>query len=337
MCLNYLAKTPAIMLINECCRLIGNHLSPAGKSARLNILIYHRVLAEQDAIFPHESTTATFDAQLSLLKSVFNVLPLAEAVARLKTGMLPERAVCISFDDGYADNVTQALPILQKHGLHATFFIATAYLNGGRMFNDTVIEAVRRSRGNEIDLGQFGLGRCNLSSPKAKREVILSILPKVKYLPLNERESVVAELTRLICDTPLPDDLMMTTKQLKELHASGMGIGGHTSRHSILAKLDDSAVFKEIAEGKEFLEATLKDKISLFAYPNGKPGADYLPEQASIVRKLGFSAALSTQQGSATASSDIFQLPRFTPWHQTPSRFALGILGNMRRSIGLQV
>jgi hypothetical protein len=116
----------------------------AGADAKLSILIYHRVLPVPDPLFPTETTVESFDAQLGLLKSLFNVLPLPEAVARLKAGTLPARAASITFDDGYADNFTRALPILQKHGLHATFFIATAYLDGGRMFNDTVIESIRQ-------------------------------------------------------------------------------------------------------------------------------------------------------------------------------------------------
>lgn len=311
--------------------IAGNWLSPAGRNARLSILIYHRVLAAQDPIFPHEPTAATFDAQISRLKAVFNVLPLAEAVARLKAGTLPARAACITFDDGYADNVTQALPILQKHGLHATFFIATAYLDGGRMFNDTVIEAVRHCREDEIDLDMLGLGRHRLGTPQDKLAAIAGILPKVKYLPMAQREEKVAELARMLGNTPLPDDLMMSASQLKALHAAGMGIGGHTARHPILAGLDRAAAQDEIMEGKAFLEAMLGEKITLFAYPNGKPGTDYLPQQAGLVRELGFEAAVSTRWGSARQADDVFQLPRFTPWHPSPGRYIPALLANLRR------
>jgi peptidoglycan/xylan/chitin deacetylase (PgdA/CDA1 family) len=320
-----------MLFANECYKLIGNYFSPTGKKARLSILIYHRVLAEQDPIFPHEPTAETFNAQISCLKAVFNVLPLSEAIAHLKTGTLPTRAACITFDDGYADNVTRALPILQKHGLHATFFIATEYLNGGRMFNDTVIEAIRRSPLRTLNLDTLGLGNVDIADNEAKVRAIGQILPQVKYLPFDVREQAVARIAALAQSGPLPNGLMMTTEQLEILHAAGLEIGGHTARHPILAKLDANAVRKEIAEGKEFLEQTLNTRLRLFAYPNGKPGTDYLPEQAAIVRELGFDAAVSTYCGSATQSSDVFQLPRFTPWSPKPSRFVPMLLTNLWR------
>jgi peptidoglycan/xylan/chitin deacetylase (PgdA/CDA1 family) len=318
------------MLRNTLYKLVGNRLSPAGPHSRLSVLIYHRVLARQDPIFPHETTAANFDAQIQNLKAVFNVLPLSEALVHLKRGTLPARAACITFDDGYADNVTLALPILQKHDVHATFFIATAFLNGGRMFNDTVIEAIRHCPEDEIDLTELKLGRFDVSSPQARHSAIVNILPKVKYLTLSQRRETVAELARMISRVALPDDLMMTTAQLKALHAAGMGIGAHTASHPILATLSDADAREEIATGKEFLENTLGDKIDLFAYPNGKPGTDYLARQVSIVRELGFEAAVSTQHGWATKSSDFFQLPRYTPWQSNPSRYIPGLLNNLR-------
>lgn len=310
-------------------RFLGNRLSPAGPKAKLSILIFHRVLAEPDPLFPGEATVDTFDAQLTWLKAVFNVLPLSEAVARLKAGSLPARAACITFDDGYADNFTYALPILQKHGLPATFFIATAYLNGGRMFNDTVIEAIRSATLPTLDLSDLDLGRHDIGTTPAKTQAIGRLLPQVKYLPPDQREDTVARIAELAGGNPLPDDLMMTTGQLKRLHAAGMEIGGHTHRHPILAKLDDAEVRAEIAQGKAWLEDTLGERIRLFAYPNGKPGADYLPEQANIVRELGFDAAVSTQPGVSSSSTDPYQLARFTPWDTTPTAYAARLLKNL--------
>src|SRR5665647_2850448 len=78
-----------MMIANLLYRFLGNRLSPAGSNGRLSILIYHRILAGQDPLFPHEATTDTFDAQMSRLKAVFNVLPLSEAIARLKKEHCP--------------------------------------------------------------------------------------------------------------------------------------------------------------------------------------------------------------------------------------------------------
>ena len=314
-------------------RFLASRLSPAGPNARLSILIFHRVLPEPDPLFPSEATVESFDAQMGLLKSLFNVLPLPEAVERLQAGTLPARAAAITFDDGYADNLTLALPILQKHGLHATFFIATSYLNGGRMFNDTVIESIRRSPHAQLDLSDLGLGAHDLGSDAAKAEAIGKILPQVKYLPLDTRETTVAEITARTGVDHLPDDLMMTIAQLKQLHAAGMEIGGHTHRHPILAKLDRAEAQAEIAAGKAWLEDTLGDRVRMFAYPNGKPGTDYLPEQAGIVRGLGFDAAVSTQRGVSTAGTDRYQLRRFTPWDTNRTAYALRLLQNLQGKV----
>lgn len=320
------------MLINRLYKFIATQLSPEGANARLSILNYHRVLPEQDALFPHEVSRVSFDAQMQHLKEVFNVLPLFEAVDRLQKGTLPARAVCITFDDGYADNATVALPVLQRHGLSATFFIATAYLNGGRMFNDTVKEVVRHAQHERLDLTEIGLGVHDLSAPGAREGAINRMLRKLKYLPVDVRDRTVTRLCELAECGPLPDNLMLTTDQLRQLHRAGMEIGAHTARHPILARLDAESVVQEIVSGRQFLEAATGAPIRLFAYPNGKPGVDYLPEQVRIVRELGFAAAVSTQPGAASQSSDMFQLPRFTPWQPGIGYFVPQLLRNLRNS-----
>ena len=117
-------------------------LRTAGKQ-RLSILIYHRVLQSPDPLRPGEPIVDEFRQRMNLLRRYFNPLPLVEAIDRLQAGELPERAVCVTFDDGYADNESVALPILKKSGIPATVFVATGFLNGGQMWNDTVIESIR--------------------------------------------------------------------------------------------------------------------------------------------------------------------------------------------------
>jgi peptidoglycan/xylan/chitin deacetylase (PgdA/CDA1 family) len=309
----------------------GSLLSPSGSRGRLFILIYHRVLGRPDSLLPTETDAAVFETHICALASHFNLLPLAEAVKLMAAGALPARAACITFDDGYADNVDVALPILTRYGAPATFFIATAFLDGGRMWNDTVIEAVRRAK-DELDLTELGLGRFELGSTEQRRSAIDSLLPALKYLPQSEREQKVARISQIV-GAELPDNLMMRSEHVRYLHQRGMEIGAHTASHPILARLDDAAARIEIVSGRERLEQLVGAPVRLFAYPNGKPGQDYLGKHVSMVKELGFTAAVSTSWGVAGPGSDLFQLPRFTPWDKTPLRFVLRLFQNrMRRA-----
>lgn len=312
-------------------RMLGSLLSPAGARARLSILIYHRVLPAPDPLFPVEVDAARFEAQMRLVAAHFNVLPLAEAAERLQRGALPARAACITFDDGYADNAEIALPILQRHGLSATFFIATDYLDGGRMWNDDVIEAVRGAVGPDLDLSPLNLGRHAVRNAVEKRAAIDAIISLIKYFPEQGRAEQAARIAD-IAQALMPVNLMMTTPQVRALHAAGMTIGGHTAHHPILARLQPAEAKQEIAHGKETLEGIIGERINLFAYPNGKPSQDYAREHVAMVRELGFQAAVSTAWGAATRDTDIFQLPRFTPWDISPQRFLLRMLNNLRNT-----
>jgi peptidoglycan/xylan/chitin deacetylase (PgdA/CDA1 family) len=295
--------------------------SGIGRQKKLFILIYHRVLDKPDFMRPGEADKAIFAWQMEVLASYFNVLPLHEALQKLQKNALPPRAVCITFDDGYADNCTNALPILKQFQLPATFFIADGFLDGGRMWNDTVIEAVRTINQPQLDLTPIELGRFDLSSDEKKSRAAGHIIRAIKHFePVRRRECaefLAAQTARL------QNDLMMTTGQLQLLRQSGMEIGGHTVTHPILAKLDDAQVLEEISANKTALENLLNTELRYFAYPNGKPEQDYLVKHSELVRKAGYRAALSTRWGVAGQSSDNWQLPRFTPWDKSPGKFIL--------------
>ena len=315
-------------------RFAGNLLSPAGHRARLSILIYHRVLGAPDEILHDEMDATTFEWQMALLRGEFNVLPLGEACARLARGALPARAACITFDDGYADNEQTALPILKRLGLPATFFVSTGYSDGGIMFNDAIIEAVRRAPAATHDLSRLGLGVLELDDSASRRAAIDALLAQIKYRPVDERAALVQQLTAAM-HSELPPHLMMRPEQIRRLHDAGMEIGGHTVNHPILRVLEEAEARAEIVGGKRRLEEITGAPVTLFAYPNGKPGQDYGLRDVALVRQAGFAAAVSTTPGAGNRASDLFQLPRFTPWDRTPGRFGLRLLLNSARSVPL--
>jgi len=310
-------------------------LFPGGAKAKLPILIFHRVLPQHDELFPNEVEVHRFEQICSWLKRWFQVLPLEKAVDLMRAGNLPERAVCITFDDGYADNHDLAMPILRAYDLPATFFIATGYLDGGRMWNDSVIEAIRRCSLAELNLddlaGGVNLGRFALGQAQQRREVIDQVLRQIKYLPPDQRLRLTENIAER-AQVQLPTDLMMNANQVKAMRAAGMQIGAHTATHPILARLDTDAARQEILQSKLYLEALLQERIELFAYPNGQPEKDYSPETAAVVKSLGFKAAVSTSWGAADSRDfDLMQLPRFTPWDRSEWRFMIRMWRNAYR------
>ncbi len=302
-------------------------ISPANRNARLSVLIFHRVHQQSDPLFPGEPDAEFFDKALGWMKSWFNVLPLDEAVSKLKTQSLPARAAAITFDDGYADNYHVALPILKKHGLTATFFVTTGFIDGGIMWNDCIIELIRRTTLDELDLDHLGLGRYPLKTLESRRVAIGELIPQLKYRDPQNRQAIVDKCASQ-GQVVLPGDLMMTSEEVRLLRRAGMQIGAHTVTHPILASVELSDARREISDSRDFLENLLDERIGLFAYPNGKPGADYLPSHVSLVKQLGFDGAVSTVKGCASYHEDSLQIPRFTPWNRTEFRFGMGLALN---------
>ena len=320
-------------LFDAAWRLSLSAVGSMSSGERLSIVIFHRVLPEPDPLFPDDPDVHRFNQICAWLAAWYRVLPLDEAVERLAQDSLPPRALAITFDDGYADNHDLAMPILQAHGLCATFFIATGFLNGGRMWNDTVTEALRETTQPSLDLTGLnlpGVAHLKLATLPQRRDAIPRLLNAMKYLPLAERRHL-SECFAERAQVAPRRDLMMTGDRVQALALGGMQIGAHTVSHPIMARLDDASAERELARSKDELESLLKQPVTLFAYPNGKPGVDYSRRDVALVRRLGFKAAVSTAPGAACHADDrLFELPRFTPWDRSRWRFALRLANNLR-------
>ncbi|MFT4517660.1 MAG: peptidoglycan/xylan/chitin deacetylase (PgdA/CDA1 family) [Halioglobus sp.] len=314
--------------VNIASRVLPRLLNTHGKQ-RLSILIYHRVLPTFDHMRPDEPTIVQFDWQMRLLQKSFTPLSLLEGVQRMADGTLPERAVCVTFDDGYADNAQCALPVLSKYGVPASVFISTAFINGGRMWNDSVREALRICAGDTLDLRDLELDVYPTLSPEDRFNSAEAIIRSIKHRDPELRGRLVEDIEKRVGE--LPSDLMLTDTQLQSLASAGVTIGAHTVNHPILASVSDHIAESEIAKSKEQLESLLQKDVEVFAYPNGTPGTDYRVEHRDMVERLGFKAAVSTHWGVSTALSDRYQLPRFTPWDREELKFTLRLLASYRR------
>ena len=310
---------------------LGLTIASPGGTRWLSVLIYHRVLPRPDPLLPGLIDARAFEEQIETLARSFNILPLPAAISALSNGTLPPRAAAISFDDGYADNHEIALPILTKYGVHATFFIASGYLQGGFMWNDGVIEAVRNCRQDSIDVDDLELGIVRLDGAERRKAAVVRLVTRLKYLPHGFREEWTRSLLERV-DVRMPTDLMMNHNQVRSLARAGMTIGGHTETHPILTKVDIEQARRQIVDGRNTLETIIDSPVRLFAYPNGRPGIDFGPQHVRLARELGFDAALSTRWGAAQTGDDMFQLPRFTSWGRSEFRFQSRMALNIMRS-----
>lgn len=308
------------------------------KPGTLSIVNYHRVFPKLDGMFPAEVYAERFTEHLLWLKSACNVLPLREANELRKSKRLPSRAVVITFDDGYADNAEVALPLLQKAEVPATFFVCSAYLNGGRMWNDTVIDSLRQMHPDDIEsLQQIvpGVASLNLQQHVVgdgfdSAKVVGGVVQSFKYLPAEKRTKAVDDFAHLVGFNERPN-LMMTPDQLRELRDAGMEIGGHTVNHPILGGLPFDEALQEVSGNKLWLEDVLGEPVTSFAYTNGKPGSDYTLETRKAVEQAGFDLAVTTAAGVSTQQSDSLQLPRFTPWDRSRQKFLTRLMLNTRK------
>ena len=121
---------------------------------------------------------------------------------------------------------------------------------------------------------------------------------------------------------------MMTTEQLREFSSLGFEVGAHTENHPILAALPDDEARREIASSRVALENLIDKKVGLFAYPNGRWVQDFDQRHRDMTKAAGFDAAFSTEPGACRKQSDLWNLPRFTPWDKSANRFGLRMLSN---------
>lgn len=308
-------------------RFLTRIASPGGKQGSLSVLYFHRVFAVRDPLSANEPTGPEFDTLLGWVQRQFTVIPLSEGIVRLANGTLPPAAAAITFDDGYRDNLEVAAPILRRRGLSATLFVASGFLDGGIMFNDVVIETLRRTSCLKLEIPELGIGPFQTDSLEERRQAIPLILKAIKHLPATRRSEIVQGLG-VRAGIALPRDLMMTTAHLREFSRFGFEVGAHTENHPILASLPDDEARREIAGSRVALENLIDQKVGLFAYPNGRWALDFDQRHRDMAKAAGFDAAFSTEPGTCRTKCDRWSLPRFTPWDKSANRFALRMLSN---------
>jgi peptidoglycan/xylan/chitin deacetylase (PgdA/CDA1 family) len=174
--------------------MIRSGLLEALSKDKLSVFLFHKVPQRADPLMPGDITLASFERLLDQVVSQFRVLPLEDAVTRLHSGRLPRRAACITFDDGYADWMTGALPVLRQRNLHATFFITTGQFGGLPLWHERIQAAVRALPGSVLDIGMPSLGLPSAATLADRQALVVQLEQELKYLTLAAREQALLRL-----------------------------------------------------------------------------------------------------------------------------------------------
>jgi peptidoglycan/xylan/chitin deacetylase (PgdA/CDA1 family) len=267
-------------------------------------LNYHRIGAAGDTPYDRglwSATPETFDAQVGWLKSHARVIGPDELPAAL--ARRAGRHVLITFDDGYRDNYTEALPVLRRHGVPATFFIATGFIDRPRLpWWDEIAWMVRTSRKSAVELPAWLPAPVVFDEPDRER-ALRALLRVYKDRPAastgNYLDVVGAATGTGRHDQAGAADLWMTWDMIRELRAAGMAVGGHTVSHPVLARLSRDGQREEIAGCGRRLAEELGEPMRYFSYPVGGPAA-FDDDTRACLREAGVRFAFSYYGGFRT-------------------------------------
>jgi peptidoglycan/xylan/chitin deacetylase (PgdA/CDA1 family) len=287
---------------------------------RAVILVYHMVA--DGLVDPYGTVVSPdrFADQMNVIASAFRPLGLTELVSGLRDGKCPPGAVTVTFDDGYANNLEMALPILDRYAVPATVFVATDYTDGPREF--WWDELAHLIVGDDASVAHrpaltVSLGQSVLRCPPAPGMQVLARMRAWLYRRDPREISRALEQIRVWAgESPEPTQRAeyrpMTREELAEITSSGLvQIGAHTRSHPLLAARSLRDQTDEINGSIHDLEDWLGDTPRTFAYPFGAPRGDYSRETVKLVQATAIQGALSTRALPVTAASHPYELPRF--------------------------
>jgi peptidoglycan/xylan/chitin deacetylase (PgdA/CDA1 family) len=201
--------------------------------------------------------------------------------------------VALTFDDGYRDNLTLAVPTLQRLGIPATVFLVPGILDGAvDPWWERLAWALSRATAERVRFEDLDL---DLSSREKRVTAVESVEAVLRSRSEAARTAAVAELVAMLAPegSYRADELFMRWDEAKALLARGIEVGSHTMRHAIMAREDATSQLEDLRESKERLEAGLQTPITSLAYPNGQRG-DYDAVTKTGASDAGFECAVTT-------------------------------------------
>jgi peptidoglycan/xylan/chitin deacetylase (PgdA/CDA1 family) len=287
---------------------------------RVLILTYHGVLPDGTGhtyLSRNFVERRAFEAQMAFLASTFRCLPLSEAVSLLAQGRaLPEHAAVVTFDDGYRNNLTEAGPVLKRHSIPGTIFLATGHIGRGvrMIWPERVAWSLLNARIDRVEIDLSDRRWIGALSGANERELASrDLLRRLKRLPPDQYEPIVAQLEELCAAACAPAPVryaFLDWDEVRRMDEDGtFEFGSHTVNHVMLGPADQGRKRREVFESKAMLDAVLKRPCRLFAYPNGE-AQDFDEEDQRNLAEAGYSCAATQIAGLNDHATPRFALRR---------------------------
>lgn len=323
-CLAWAAHQSGIFLL---IRLLHRRLYGSG----IRILFYHRVaasVAKPDLLGRSLLTAREFEKHLRHLQRFYHVVSLEQAAEILASRQaVPQNIVVITFDDGYRDNYSVAMPLLQKYNAPATVFVVSGAIDGAPLWFDRVHSWFKETRLSKVRLSKLD-SELDLTNSSGRGEGLSKVTSLMKKLSGKERVEAMAELrTRLeipASGSAEDEPAMLNWDDLREMAQSRIfTIGAHTVTHPILPRIEGTDIRAEIEDSCHRINQELGQPVRFFAYPNG----DYDSRAQSVVRELDLVGCATQGAGFNPQGSDLSALRRLGAEGLPMFRFALYLAG----------
>jgi len=301
---------PALRSVARAARL--DLLARVANRRRLLIVTYHGIRKDESParnwlLLPGSE----FARQMEFLHAHYDVRPIDDVLTESNSG---RPRACITFDDGYRNNLELALPVLERLRLPATIFLPTAFIGSSHLLWTTRLDfAFRDADAPARD--RFAAWASVDAHARGKGTLSYRVADALKRMPPDERNEVLMRIFSLV-PQPGPADLaphaFLTWEEVAAMEATGLvTFGAHTVHHEIVKNLDDAALHRELADSIAEIQRRCARPSTVFAYPNGRD-VDFDDRAPRLLSELGASAAVSTIEGLNDASTPRYALRRIS-------------------------
>jgi peptidoglycan/xylan/chitin deacetylase (PgdA/CDA1 family) len=272
----------------------------------LTVLAYHRITDADDPGFvtyrPNVSATpARFAEQMDFISKYFNVISLHDFLLWLRgEEQLPRHPLLITFDDGYRDNFTHALPVLRARNMPAVIFLTTDHIGSSTPFWwDLVAFCFSQTQRQEANLPLLG-PQC-WHDDNSRTLVMEQLLQTLKQVPEDVKAPAVEQLPAVL-EVTIPSqtfaDMFLTWDHVRQMIAQRISMGAHTQNHPIMTRIPLEQARSQVRNSRARIEAETGQPATTFAYTNGQ-ATDFNPQVQQVLHQEGFEAAFTLLPGLA--------------------------------------